>query len=101
MTDMNARYWLTLKWALEVMLSDLGEGLEVIFDPVVAGKVDRRFYTEVTYRLPNNDYILKMFHNNEVGFSPDIDIELARRVTAAFEKWCEWVYERAFVGSKL
>ena len=101
MRNLNATYWLTLKWLLEVTLGAPDFNFRVIFDPVMAAKIDKRFYAEVTYRITDNDYLIKIFNNNEIAFYPDADIVLAKKITAAFNKWCELIYERVFKGAKI
>lgn len=101
MRNLNATYWLTLKWLLEVTLGAPDFKFKVIFDPVIAAKIDKRFYAEVTYKMTENDYLIKVFNNNEIAFYPDADIVLAKKITAAFNKWCELIYERVFKGAKI
>lgn len=99
--DLGTAYWTTLKWLLEVMLGAPKFEFNVIFEPVVASKVHNRQFVEVTYRMTNEDYLIKIFNNNEVAFYPHADLELARRITYAFNKWCELIFERVFKGSKI
>ena len=42
MRNLNATYWLMLKWLLEVTLGAPDYNFKIIFDPVIAAKIDIR-----------------------------------------------------------
>lgn len=100
-TDLTTTYWFMLKWLLEVTLGSPKFDFKVIFEPVVGAKLHNRYFLEVTYRMTKDDYLIKIFNNNEIAFYPHADLELARRITYAFNKWCELVFERVFRGSRI
>lgn len=94
-------HWITLKWALDVTLGTLGDSFTTKFDPVLVTSGGRRYFAEVSFKLPNEERVLTIFQNNEVAFNPDVDVEIATLITKAFEKWCELVEERTFRGAKI
>lgn len=79
-----------LKWILEVALSDpekMDTGL--INNHLKITKRSFRTIQQVQIGASYTDYYIVLFMNGEVGFPANLSYNMALRITAAFEKWCE------------
>jgi hypothetical protein len=101
MVSLSSNYYKTLKWLLEVTLDAPEFNFDVPYNPVVMGKKETRRYYSVYYNINETDSLLVIFSNNEIAFYPNASLDMAKRLVAAFNKWCDLIEEKAFCGTRL
>lgn len=96
-TDLTQQQVNALKWALEVVFTNpLEKPMKLISNNLILNVRTERYIYEVFVGFTKDRYLVLILDTNEIAFAPDVDYEVALRITTAFNMWCELVRDDVF-----